>query len=231
MTFHASAFTVGLVVTWCTTSPGDDVYALISEGDIATISPPVNGNWSALGPVQQTTFDGQTAQLYHFSGNGGKGAPTNPPATDTWSQVGGSGNVGAVMMSFSGRKIGSNSYATQTLADSSHTPTFTASLTSGNGITGDDMFVLLAMDPNNTVGTISMSTTGAPGTFSNQGTTAGGSGFSPVGLSVISNIQAGADGTISCVWTDTNSVPTAYMGWVVTVNKLVAFPVLMSSSG
>jgi hypothetical protein len=232
MAFHARTFSTSLVVTWCTTSPGDDVYALVSEDGTATFTPPVSGNWTALGAVQRTTFDGQSAQLFHFSGNGGQGAPSSPPASETWTQSGGVGSAGAVMMSFSGRKIGSTSYATQTLADSSHTPPFTASLTSGTGATGDDMFVLLALDPNNPVATTTMSTTGSPGTFSNQGTTAGGSSICPIGLSTINNITAGADGTISAAWTDTNDTAAAYMGWVVTINASASsFPVFMSSSG
>lgn len=216
MAYHAIAFTISttssVAATLPTTNPGDDVWALISiDGTGITFGAPTG--WAASGSSQSTTTDGQTAQLFHLTA----GAPASPPATATWTSTGGGSEIGAALISFSGRQIGNTSFNVQSIKNSSTATPFTASLTGGTASSNDDLLVLLATDPPSAVGTITMSTTGTPGTFANRGTTKGGGSFSPVGVSTINNIAPGATGSISAAWTDTNNVASAWMGWVVAI--------------
>ena len=227
MAFHDKAFTISttgsVAATWPATNPGDFVFAVLSvDGPGSTFS---SAGWASIGAAQNLTVDGQSIQLFQFTG----GAPVSPPATSTFTASSDNTDIGAIVFSFSGRTLGAITFAQQTQKNSSTATPFTAALAGGTIVVGDDVFAILATDPPSAVGTTTLSTTGSPGTFVNQGTTNGGGSFSPIGLSTLDNATPGASGTISGAWTDTNNVASAWAGWVVSVEASSATAVFSCS--
>lgn len=214
MAFHAlGAFSNTLTGTWPTTTVGDFLIACVSIDEAPTTL--ASTGWTSIGTAQTNTFDGQTSQIFYYSGNGGAGAPLVPPTTSAWTSSGGAGSPTVVIASYTGNAIGAPASTPKIMSTGQTTP-FTAAMTGVTAAAGADLICFFCADQTNS-NILSMACTGTPGTFTNRGS--GGDGFSQVAISTVDAIAAGATGTISGAITSAGGNIT--IGWV---SFVVAIP-------
>ncbi len=224
MAFQAIASTAGLVANWPTTTTGSDLWAYVSV-DAATTIGAATG-WTLQGSLQLLTLDGQVAGLYRYTGNGGAGAPSSPPATSTWTST--SADAIVQIVSLTGRSLGATAFTTVTNADTSHAYGSTFTFPGGTMTAGCDLIVFQAYDNTGAASSgSSVAATGSPGTFTDRGWIVSGSGGWATGsTSTLNNTAAGATGTLSQVSQVSNPNNPAYavVTWVIAVKVASAAP-------
>lgn len=214
MAFHAISQSSALVGAWPATSPGDELYAVVSVDNGSFITPP--SGWTIIGSSQVLTQDAQFSALYRYTGNGGSGAPASPPASSTWIADG--GNYQVAIVSLSGRMPGLTSFVTATNLNTLHSPASTYTFPGGTAGSGDDLVVFQVYDPVQAWdGSSNSACTGSPGTFSMRGYLIS-SGWTPVAVCTLDAVSAGPTNSLSQVVPQPISSPTAGAGvsvWVI----------------